>query len=77
MRTINGLGFAAIDCWLSRHHIRHASMSINNLCAWCDEAERSMLCGNPPMIEIDARNSRTGVPVTFTVPDWGVDDAQS
>lgn len=77
MRTINEFGSAAIYNWLSRNHIRHATMTINNLCAWCDEAEHSMLCGNPPIIEINARNSITGVPVTFEVPDWGIDDAQS
>lgn len=44
------------------------------IAAWAGEAEESLDNGNPPMIEIRAYDSVSGVPVEFTVSERGIEE---
>lgn len=71
--TINARGRWLIREFLAANHKRGAIMTSEMIGAWANEAEESLEAGNPAMIEVRAMDSISGHPVTFTVPDEGVD----
>ncbi len=54
----------------------HCRTDQQNLDAWANEAEESMGNGNPPMVEMQAPATLSGVPETFTIPADGVYDVE-
>lgn len=72
MKTINEKGLAAIAQWLAEKHKRPADVA-GREGAWASDAERSMLNGNPPLIEIRAWDSASGRTEAFVVPSSGID----
>lgn len=61
MNTLNEKGMARLQDWL-RIHAKHPPANSVQLDAWASEAEQS----NPPHVEIRARESVHGWPVTLS-----------
>lgn len=73
VKRINEKGIAALKKWiLETANDDHQCVDANNMNAWCCEAEESMANGNPPMVEMTAIATKSGVPETFTVPAFGI-----
>lgn len=73
MKTINEKGLAAIAKWLAEKHKRPKDV-VFRVNMWAEEAEQSMLNGNPPLIEIRAWDAVSGHTECFRVPDECIDE---
>ena len=73
MNHINKTGREEIASFLDAHHVSGHLFGEAEIAAWAAEAEEQMGEGNPPTIEIPARNSITGATETYTVSNAGVD----
>ena len=70
---INELGLCEIDGFLTdNHRLGARGFDRSMLDAWARDAEFSMSEGNPPTIEIQARDSVHGVTQTYTISDAGI-----
>lgn len=71
MKFVNENGMQQIKTILQAHFI--GNITDLTLCSFAGDAEAAMLNGNPPVIEIPARMSSLGRPVTYTISDEGID----
>jgi len=79
MRIVNDKGIAALKKWIEE---TRAEDDFGFLCgtdaealnAWAEEAEDSMLAGNPPIVEMHEMNTRSGRPETFTLSSEMISD---
>ena len=75
MKFVNENGLQQLKAWiLQTAKEGHACVDAKNLDAWASEAEESMGSGNPPMVEMKAIATTSGVPETFTISYSGVSD---
>ena len=74
VRRVNSKGWAYIKDWIlaTKNDDQEYSFDSSAAEAWCSEAEESMGNGNPPMVEMPANSTQSGVEETFTVPDDGI-----
>ena len=74
IRRVNDRGWAYIKEWIlaTKNDDQEYSFDSRAAEAWCSEAEESMGNGNPPIVEMPANATQSGVEETFTVPDDGV-----
>ena len=70
---VNAAGLAEIITFLAANHKSGADMTFEMIGAWAGDAERQMRHGNPPSIEIKARDSVTGAAIEYTVSPAGVE----
>ena len=69
---VNELGLCEIEGFLAENHRLGArGFDRSMLDAWARDAEFSMSEGNPPTIEIPARDSVHGMTQTYTISDAG------
>jgi len=73
---VNETGLLAIKRFLAQHHKLGDNFTRENLLAWLYDAEDQLSFDNPATIEIPGIVSVTGNPITFTVPDDGLDFAE-
>ena len=73
---VNETGLLAIKQFLAQHHKLGDNFTRENLLAWACDAEDQLSIDNPASIEIPRIVSVTGNPITFTVPDDGLDFAE-
>ena len=73
-KQINTKGWLYIKAWIIATKNDDQTYSFDSCAAeaWCSEAEESMNNGNPPMVEMPANATQSGVEETFTVPDDGI-----
>lgn len=73
-KIINSKGWLYIKAWIIATKNDDQTYSFDSCAAeaWCSEAEESMNNGNPPMVEMPANATQSGVEETFTVPDDGI-----
>lgn len=73
IKRINEKGLRHLADWINATaNEDHRHTDPRNLDAWANEAEFSMGEGNPPIVEMQAPATLSGVPETFTVPADGV-----
>lgn len=73
-RVVNASGLNEIRQFLADHHrLGGEHFTDSMLSAWADDAEFQMTEGNPPTIEIRARDSISGHAETYTISDAGID----
>ena len=68
---VNDIGLAEIADFLATWHTGCANPSREQLRAWADDAEFQIAEGNPAMIEIPARHSKTGAAVVLRISPAG------
>lgn len=69
---INEKGRQSISDWLAAN-----CTSAQSIDPWCADAEESLYAGNGAHIELPARHSVTRAPITFVVPEDGIDFFES
>ena len=70
---VTGEGLGLIKSWVEEKTRHDEAGPVHgtdpdNLNAWANEAEESVLNGNPPMIEMRSISTRSGLPETLTLP---------
>ena len=71
--TITAEGLGLIKSWVEEKTRHDEAGPVHgtdpdNLNAWANEAEESVLNGNPPLIEMQSISTRSGLPETLTLP---------
>jgi hypothetical protein len=77
IQTINDYGFELIRQWVinTRGEDDAGPFYLADDRAieyWCRDAEESLSAGNPALIEMDARSTKSGRVETYIVPDDGI-----
>lgn len=76
MKTVNATGIAEIAAFLAENHrLGGEHFTPAMLHAWASDAEFQMSEGNPPRIEIAARDCVHGWTTEYTVTPAGIDTA--
>ena len=70
---VTGEGLGLIKSWVEEKTRHDEAGPVHgtdpdNLNAWANEAEESVLNGNPPLIEMQSISTRSGLPETLTLP---------
>jgi hypothetical protein len=81
MKVVNDKGISAIKRWIEATRGEDefgplAETDPRALNAWACEAERSMLAGNPPNVEMSQHMSKTRRPETFTLTEDMIDERE-
>ncbi len=74
VKTVNSSGIAQIAEFLAKNHkLGGEHFTSSMLRAWAEEAEFQLSEGNPPSIELKARDSLSGATQEFTISEKGID----
>jgi hypothetical protein len=78
IRRVNEKGLRHLANWINATaNDDHRHTDPQNLDAWASEAEENMGAGNPPMVEMQAPATVSGVPETFIIPADGIYEADA
>jgi hypothetical protein len=73
MTTVNATGLREIAAFLAEHHRLGGDFTPAMLAAWARDAEFQMGEGNPPCIEIPARDAVGGAAIELRISPAGID----